>query len=67
MLGLMEKCWNCKKKMGIIVFKCKCEKVFCAKCRYPEVHKCDYDYKSEGRKKIKDDNPIVKGEKINRI
>jgi hypothetical protein len=51
---MKERCGYCEKKLNIINYKCKCEKVFCSKCRMPEEHKCDYDYKdrSELQKKL---------------
>ena len=36
---------ECKKKIKITDFKCKCNKTFCSKHRPPEMHDCDYDYK----------------------
>lgn len=60
-------CNHCGKKLSFIHFNCRCLGVFCTICRYPEVHKCDYDYKGDGKKKIKAENPAVKGEKIAKI
>jgi hypothetical protein len=31
-----NKCWNCKKKVGVMGFPCKCEYIFCTHCRLPE-------------------------------
>ena len=66
-LTMNRVCENCGKKLGIIQFVCRCKKYFCIKCRYPEAHGCGYDYKGEGRKKIKEDNPVVKADKISKI
>tara|TARA_Y100001970_G_scaffold294332_2_gene450857 strand:+ start:3698 stop:4057 length:360 start_codon:yes stop_codon:yes gene_type:complete len=62
-----RKCNVCKKKLGLIPFKCKCEKMFCSLHRYAEDHQCPYDYKTEGINKIIKDNPKVVAEKIIRI
>lgn len=40
-----EKCFYCNKKLTLINFTCKCEHNFCLKCKLPEYHKCNYDYK----------------------
>jgi predicted nucleic acid binding AN1-type Zn finger protein len=41
-------CDFCKQKLKIVNFKCsKCESTFCTKCRLPELHECNFDYKSE--------------------
>jgi predicted nucleic acid binding AN1-type Zn finger protein len=37
----------------------RCEKVFCAKHRIPEIHNCDYDYKSNGKRKLEEDNNSI--------
>jgi len=62
-----RKCNVCKKKLGLIPFKCKCGKIFCSLHRYAEDHQCPYDYKTEGINKIIKDNPKVVAEKIIRI
>jgi predicted nucleic acid binding AN1-type Zn finger protein len=42
------KCGKCKGKLKVINFPCKkCKGTFCTKCRFPEVHDCDYDYKKD--------------------
>ena len=38
------KCWNCKKKVGLLGVQCRCEYVFCSKHRYPEEHACDFNF-----------------------
>jgi hypothetical protein len=65
----MALCEHCKKrKVGIIAFNCKCSyKVLCSKCRLPEQHECTYDHKVEERKRLEEANPIVVGDKMERI
>ena len=46
------KCFNCKKKLGLLKFDCKCENKFCANCVQPEIHKCLFNYIEEGRKQL---------------
>ncbi|KAK2380106.1 A20/AN1 zinc finger family protein [Trifolium repens] len=35
--------------------------------RYPEMHECGFDFKGMGREMIAKANPVVKGEKLNKI
>jgi len=59
-----KKCFNCNKKLGLIPFDCKCSNTFCIRCRLPSDHKCNYDFKLEGKEKILKDNPVVIADKI---
>ena len=43
---MTKRCDCCKKKLGIMVFDCKCELKLCINCRYPETHKCTFDHKT---------------------
>ena len=61
------RCFNCRKKLGILNYKCKCNNNFCSKCRLPETHECNYDYKTEGRQQLKKRLVKVKAEKIIKI
>jgi hypothetical protein len=48
-------------------YKCPCEKIFCIKCRVPELHGCTFDFYAEHQKKLAKENPVVTGEKLNKI
>lgn len=62
------RCAQCNKKLGIImVMKCHCEQIFCAKHRYAEAHNCSYDFKKEGQKSIAKENPLVVASKVTKI
>lgn len=62
------RCAQCSKKLGIImVMKCHCEQIFCAKHRYAEAHNCSYDFKKEGQKSIAKENPLVVASKVTKI
>lgn len=62
------RCAECNKKLGIImIMKCHCNRVFCSKHRYAEAHNCPYDFKSEGRKEIVENNPLVVAPKLPKI
>lgn len=62
-----NRCLICRKKVGIYGFSCKCEGYYCTVHRFPETHKCSYDFKLEGKMKITKENPIIIADKINRI
>ncbi|KAK4730757.1 hypothetical protein R3W88_023745 [Solanum pinnatisectum] len=62
-----NRCLICKKKMGLMGFKCRCGTIFCGTHRYPEVHGCTFDFKSMGREAIAKANPLIKAEKLKKI
>ena len=55
----MTRCQECNKKLGIIEYKCKCEKLFCISHLQAEHHHCTYDYKSEGKEQLKRQNEVI--------
>jgi len=59
-------CSKCSKKT-IIIFECRCKRKFCSRCKFPEDHKCSFDYKAESREKLKINNPKVINNKIDKI
>ncbi|KAJ8933835.1 hypothetical protein NQ314_013757, partial [Rhamnusium bicolor] len=62
------RCNECNKRLNITnIYNCRCGKIFCSQHRYSEVHRCSYDYKTEGRKILEQQNPLVTAEKVNRI
>ncbi|OMJ69827.1 hypothetical protein SteCoe_32348 [Stentor coeruleus] len=62
-----DKCAFCNKKLGPLGFKCKCFSCFCTKHRHPEEHRCTYDHKAEGIRKISEENPLVQAPKFNKL
>lgn len=74
-VGLVEKvetkaanrCGSCRKKVGVLGFKCKCGDVYCGVHRYPEKHECQFDFKGVGKEAIALANPVIKADKIQRI
>jgi hypothetical protein len=63
-----NKCDHCKKKAGVMPFSCRCEfKKLCTKCRLPESHNCNVDYKKLGKEEILKANPVVISDKLVRI
>ncbi|KAK8495834.1 hypothetical protein V6N13_026296 [Hibiscus sabdariffa] len=64
---LSNRCFICRKKVGLTGFKCRCESTFCGEHRYPEKHHCSFDFKGTGRDAIANSNPIIKADKVERF
>lgn len=62
-----NRCFMCRKKVGLTGFECRCGNVYCGLHRYSDKHDCSFDYKADGRAKISKDNPVVVGSKIQKI
>lgn len=65
--GAANRCSSCRKKVGVLGFKCRCGATFCGEHRYPEMHRCCFDFKAAGRDTIAKANPVVKSDKIERL
>ena len=76
---MTTKCAECKNKVGVFGFKCKCIDVsgvhfiFCSTCRIPKHssddlgHECTFDYRKLGRDLIEKNNPKLQPIKVERI
>ena len=62
-----NRCAECRIKLSMIPFECKCKQLYCSKHRYAEDHNCIYDYKTAYKQIFKKNNPKVVAEKIIRI
>ncbi|PWA98973.1 A20/AN1-like zinc finger family protein [Artemisia annua] len=62
-----NRCFDCNTKVGVMGFKCRCGETFCGSHRYPEEHKCEFDFKKTGRDLISKANPVVKADKVDKI
>ena len=62
-----NRCSFCRKRIGLMGFKCKCDLMFCSTHRYSDKHNCAFDYKSEAQDAIAKANPIVKADKVEKI
>ena len=45
-------CSECKKKLGLIGIKCRCDKMYCTAHIMAETHNCSYDYRGEAMKTL---------------
>ena len=59
-----NRCFNCNARIGLTGFKCKCNEMFCAKCRNPEAHSCTFDFSEEKNKQLKSNLFIDPKDKI---
>jgi hypothetical protein len=62
-----RRCWECKVKVGLTAVKCRCEYTFCGKHRYAEEHHCAFNFKTAGKRRLKEENPVVVPRKVARI
>lgn len=62
-----RRCGICKKKIGLTGFDCRCGGLYCSMHRYADTHNCTFDYKEDGKEKIRKANPVIQDDKINRF
>ncbi|XP_016135888.1 AN1-type zinc finger protein 6 isoform X1 [Sinocyclocheilus grahami] len=62
-----NRCFTCRKKVGLTGFDCRCGHFFCSIHRYSDVHNCSFNYKADAAEKIRKENPLIVGEKIRKI
>lgn len=62
-----NRCFNCKKKVGLTGFTCRCGGLFCSIHRYSDKHECNFDYKELGAEEIRKSNPVVVAKKVQKI
>ena len=65
----MALCEYCNiKRISISPYTCKCGlTLLCTVCRYPESHKCQFDFKLYGKEQISKNNPIISKPKIDKF
>uniref|UniRef100_K3WXQ1 AN1-type domain-containing protein n=1 Tax=Globisporangium ultimum (strain ATCC 200006 / CBS 805.95 / DAOM BR144) TaxID=431595 RepID=K3WXQ1_GLOUD len=52
-----NRCWECKKKVGLTAIECRCGYVFCSNHRYADQHSCSFDFKAADRAELARRNP----------
>jgi len=62
-----NRCQVCRKKVGLTGVECRCGGLFCHQHRYSDEHDCSFDYRQLGAEEIRKNNPVVVGEKIQKI
>ncbi|GAB4859599.1 hypothetical protein Ancab_011073, partial [Ancistrocladus abbreviatus] len=66
-MAVQSRCGSCRRRVGLLGFKCRCGTVFCGNHRYPEQHECSFDFKSMEREAIAKADPVVKSQKLDKI
>ena len=61
-----QRCENCRVKLGLFTFTCKCGMILCQTHLSPHNHTCSFDYMKEKKELIEKNNPKL-GEKFVRI
>jgi len=62
-----SRCWKCNKKTGLLGHECKCGYNFCSSHRLSSQHECTFDYKTNARKRLEEDNQQVVGSKVSKV
>ncbi|KAF3428592.1 hypothetical protein E2986_12744 [Frieseomelitta varia] len=62
-----NRCAVCRKKVGLTGFECRCGGLFCSVHRYSDKHDCKFNYREMGAQEIRRNNPVVVGEKVQKI
>eukprot|EP00186_Timspurckia_oligopyrenoides_P000388 CAMPEP_0182441976 /NCGR_PEP_ID=MMETSP1172-20130603/944_1 /TAXON_ID=708627 /ORGANISM="Timspurckia oligopyrenoides, Strain CCMP3278" /LENGTH=280 /DNA_ID=CAMNT_0024636607 /DNA_START=97 /DNA_END=939 /DNA_ORIENTATION=+ len=61
------RCFECRKKVGLTGFTCRCGFVYCGEHRYADRHECEFDYKSHAKDQLIKANPLVVAAKLEKI
>ena len=48
----VNRCFGCRRKVGLTRFRCRCDELFCVEHRYTDRQECSYDYKAISREAI---------------
>lgn len=62
-----NRCYVCRRKIGLTAIECRCGGIFCGLHRYSETHGCSFDYKSMGAGEITSNNPLIVKDKIKKL
>ena len=58
---------DCKTKLGLVPYECRCKMSFCGEHRLAEQHQCTFDYKALGKCQIEKNNQKIVATKIQKI
>jgi AN1-type zinc finger protein 5/6 len=62
-----DRCVECKKKLGLVVIKCRCGFPFCGKHIRSDKHQCTYDWKGQTKLDLNAHLPKINADKIRKI
>merc|ERR1712126_348399 len=58
-------CRECNKKLKFInTYLCRCGYNFCVRHRFNDQHNCTFDFKSEAKKILRENNPKIQSKKL---
>lgn len=58
---------GCEKRVKITDLSCRCEKTFCKIHKFPENHKCEYDYREPAKRQKRIDELKCVSAKIDKL
>lgn len=59
---------DCKKRLDLTAFPCRCKKTFCSQHRCSSDHSCTYDYRAETKDiLLKTMSTAITGDKLTRV
>ena len=62
------RCAKCGKRLGLTEqYRCRCGDQYCTRHRYAEEHDCNYDYQSENKAKLRNQNHNLQPPKLPKI
>jgi len=61
------RCFECRKKVGLTGFSCRCGYVYCSEHRHADQHACDFDYRMQAKDLLVKANPVVVASKVDKI
>lgn len=61
------RCFECRKKTGMLGFTCRCGQLFCSAHRHSDQHTCTFDFATHGRALIAKNNEAVVADKLQRL
>lgn len=62
-----NRCWKCRRKVGIAGIECRCGYVYCATHRYADQHDCSFDHRKRHQANLRKANQIIKADKFDKI
>ena len=60
----IKRCYNCNKRIKLMEYSCRCNNIFCIKCKMPEDHNCTFDHKAYGKLYLENKLEKVVGQKL---
>ncbi len=58
---------DCKKKLGLLGFDCRCGHKFCSSHRMPDDHACTFDFREAAKKTLQAQLESCVAEKVTKI